>query len=209
MTPDPDLDTAYSLETPDDNKRLYAGWAKTYDRDFAQDMAYQLPLIVAKAYMRASGQANVLDIGAGTGLCGAALRELGVSPIAATDLSQDMLDVAAAKGIYDHLFAGNLLTRLPVENDTYAGAVSSGTFTHGHVGPEALDEVLRVVIPGGVIALSVNCAHWDKVGFETALINKGPKIIDLTWQDRAIYGDGATGDHADDLARIVTFRRGT
>ena len=47
-----------------------------------------------------------------------------------------MLDVAQTKGIYRALFAGDLTARLPVDDGTYAGIVSSGTFTNGHVGPE-------------------------------------------------------------------------
>lgn len=33
--------------------------------------------------------------------------------------------------------------------------MSVGTFTHGHVGPEAIHEVVRIVRPGGVIALGI------------------------------------------------------
>jgi hypothetical protein len=54
------------------------------------------------------------------------------------------------------LFARHALYR-------YGGAVSTGTFTIAHVGPEALDEVLRVVRPGGLVGISVNAQHWEQV----------------------------------------------
>ncbi|WP_305968774.1 MULTISPECIES: class I SAM-dependent methyltransferase [unclassified Mameliella] len=207
MQNNPDLEAAFALQTPDENRRLYAEWAATYDDEFAMDMDYMLPLHVAEAYAAAGGQGPVLDLGAGTGLLGAGLKSSGVGPVDATDLSQEMLDVAGAKGLYAHLFTGNLMDRLPVEDGAYAGAVSSGTFTHGHVGPEALDEVLRVVRPGGVVALSINAEHWEAKGYDAHLAKLGPRIADLAVRDVRIYGPEATGPHAQDLSRVVTFTR--
>lgn len=204
---DPDLNSAYALSGPEDAARLYAGWAQTYDTDFAQDMHYVLPMAVARAYALAGGKGPVLDLGAGTGLCGAALRALGANPVDATDLSPEMLAVARGKAIYRDLFAGDLLARLPCGDGAYAGAVSSGTFTHGHVGPEALNEVLRVVRPGGWIALSVNAAHFSALGFDAALAARAAQITDLTLTPTAIYGPDATGEHAQDQALILTCRR--
>lgn len=204
---DPDLTSAYALTGPEDAARLYADWARTYDSDFAQDMGYVLPLAVARAYAQVGGTGPVLDLGAGTGLCGAALGALGVGPLDATDLSPEMLAIARDKAIYRTLFVGDLLARLPCDDGAYGGAVSSGTFTHGHVGPEALDEVLRVVRPGGWIALSVNAAHFAALGFDAALAARATQITDLSLTPTAIYGPKATGDHARDQALLLTCRR--
>lgn len=202
-----DLDSAYGLESPDDNLKLYSNWARTYDSDFAQDMDYVLPYRVAEAFKAAGGTCPVLDMGAGTGLCGLALRGLAFDTVDATDLSNEMLEVARGKEIYRALFPGNLLERLPIDDGTYAGAVSSGTFTHGHVGPKALTEVLRVVKPGGVIALSINVEHWMSNDYDAAFAALGNAITDLNWTETRIYGEKAQGKHADDLSRIVTFRK--
>lgn len=207
MQDEPDLEAAYGLDTPDDNRRLYAKWATTYDNGFAAGMDYVLPLHVAQAYAQAGGTGPVIDLGAGTGLCGAALRTNGIGPVDATDLSQEMLDVAEGKGLYARLFTGDLLGRLPVEDAAYAGAVSSGTFTHGHVGPEALDEVLRVVRPGGVVALSINAEHWEAKGYASRFDELGSRVADLSVREVRIYGPEAEGPHAQDLSRVVTFTR--
>jgi ubiquinone/menaquinone biosynthesis C-methylase UbiE len=203
----PDLEAAYALETPEDNRRLYAQWAQSYDADFAVGQHYVLPLRVAEAFAVVGGAGPVLDIGAGTGLCGEALARLGIGPLEAVDLSGDMLAVADTKDVYTRLFEGNLLARLPCGDGSYAGAVSSGTFTTGHVGPEALDEVLRVVRPGGWVAISVNAVHFERQNFGAALAARGAQIDRLSLQDVRIYGDMAIGEHAEDLGRIVTFRR--
>lgn len=204
---DPGLDAAYSLQTPEDNLRLYRDWAENYDRDFAEGHGYVLPLRVAEGFVGKAGEGPVLDLGAGTGLCGEALHRLGIDPVDATDLSREMLDVAEAKVIYRRLFTGNMLDRLPVEDGVYAGAISSGTFTHGHVGPEALVEVLRILRPGGLCALSVNRAHYESKGFASALDQLSKQIMDLDLTDVAIYRDGAEGAHSGDRAFVVTFRK--
>lgn len=94
---DPSLNAAYDLQSPDDNRRLYADWAETYDAGFATDHDYRLHLMTARAFRDAGGQGPVLDVGAGTGLAGAVLAELGMGPIDATDISAEMLDVAERK----------------------------------------------------------------------------------------------------------------
>jgi len=39
----PNLDLAYALETVQDNRNLYAAWAKDYETDFASTIDYILP----------------------------------------------------------------------------------------------------------------------------------------------------------------------
>ena len=54
---------------------------------------------------------------------------------------------------------------LPFDDAAYAAAISTGTFTLGHVGPEPIDEVLRVLMPGAYFACTVHQAIWDSQGF--------------------------------------------
>lgn len=203
----PDLDGAYALKTPDDSRRLYADWAKTYDQSFAEAHDYRSPRLVAEIFRNAGGEGPVLDVGAGTGLCGQELVDLGTTPVDGTDISQEMLDVAAAKFIYRDLFTGDLTTRLPVSDNTYAGIVSSGTFTNGHVGPEALDELLRITCPGGLLALSIHTTHFATQGFGAKLQSLGDKITDLQLPEMKIYGEHAPDDHKDDTIYIALFRK--
>ena len=206
----PDLSGAYALNGAEDCRHLYADWAETYDHDFAATMAYRLPGEVATAFLKSNPpKGAVLDVGAGTGLLAAALRGMGFDdPIDGVDLSADMLERAGRKGNYRSLIVADITRPLPMK-PRYAGIVSSGTFTHGHVGPEGLDALLEVALPGARVVLSVNQAVWDGKGFAASFDAFGAKISKLSLDAVAIYGEAAkTTDptHADDRALLVSFQ---
>ncbi len=207
MQKDPDLNAAYALETPDDNRALYASWAQTYDSGFAKDMDYQLPAHVAGLFLASGARGPVLDVGAGTGLVGeviAAERSLDVD---ALDISADMLAVAAAKGVYRRTIEGDLTATLPIPDGVYHSVISSGTFTHGHVGPDGLDEVLRVAAAGAQFVLSINAEHWEARGFEAKFAALEPQITSFEIITVPIYGPAAPIDHRDDQGHIAVFRK--
>lgn len=209
MTADkPDLDAAYALNSPEDSRRLYAEWAGDYDQSFAAREDYQLHRHTARAFVGAGGQGPVLDVGAGTGLCGAVLSDLGVGPIDATDISAEMLDQAMRKDIYRDAIEADLNLGIPVPGESYAGIVSSGTFTTGHVGPDALRALLRIARHGAQLAISINAKHYEQAGFKAAFeaLEQG-QIRDLSLTEVRIYGDLATGDHKDDIALIALFEK--
>lgn len=201
-----DLDGAYALRTPADNRRHYAGWAARYDADFADRMAYRLPALVAAAFAAAGGTGPVLDAGAGTGLLGVALAAAGIGPADGIDIAPEMLAEARAKGCYRHLTEADLTQPLPPLHGPYGGVVSSGTFTHGHLGPDVLPRLMAVAAPGAVFAFSVNSGVWAARGFDAALLALAPCAGDLSVTIEPIYADAQDPGHAADTARIVTFQ---
>ncbi len=204
----PDLETAYALRTPEESRRLYAEWAGNYDSSFAAREDYQLHIHTARAFVAAGGQGPVLDVGAGTGLCGAVLSDLGVGPIDATDISAEMLDQAMRKDIYRDAIAADLTVGVPAPAGSYSGIVSSGTFTTGHVGPDALDELLRLARHGAQFALSINAQHFQAAGFADKFDSlRTRNIQSFTLKETRIYGDLAAGPHKDDIALIALFEK--
>ncbi|MEE9416480.1 MAG: class I SAM-dependent methyltransferase [Acidimicrobiales bacterium] len=180
---DPDLDAAYSVETPDDNRRLYATWARSYDESFVQDRGYVYHQAVVAAFSQRHRPAGPLvDIGCGTGVVGVELCHHDTVIVDGIDLSLEMLEVAAAKTgtdakpVYRNLIQADLTLPVDLGDGTYAGVLSAGTFTHGHLGPDPLDEVLRIAQPGGVLAIGVNADHFVASGF-------------AEWFDRAVQGE--------------------
>ena len=88
-------------------------------------------------------EAVVLD-GCGTGLVGQLLAKTRKFQIDGADYSQSMLDKVQAKGYYRALQQVDLNQPLQIAADTYNAVICIGTFTLGHVQPEALQEMLRI-----------------------------------------------------------------
>lgn len=206
-----DLKGALALSGPEACLAYYRDWAASYDHGFASDMQYLLPAHVAAAFMGTGAQGPVLDVGAGTGLLAEALRGLGFDgPIDAIDFSPEMLAVAAEKRLYAGLHQADITRPLSLPQ-RYSGVVSSGTFTAGHVGPEALPHLLDVTLPGAQFALSINLRVWTARGFDTALQDLAAqrRITDRHEIEVQVYGAAAVridADHAGDRALIVLFR---
>jgi len=162
------LRRAYAVKNADDIRNLYRDWAATYDEDLTgKDLQYVAPREAVNVFVRhfEERSAQILDVGCGTGLSGQALVDAGFDQIDGIDLSPDMLEQARAKGAYGNLFEADLTAGLKFADDTYDAAISVGTFTHGHVGPDGLDEVIRVVKPGGIVCVTINEGVFEKMEY--------------------------------------------
>lgn len=209
MTDDPDLEGAYALSTPADNLAFYKTWAEDYDATFVQQTSYQFPRVVSESYLSQGGGWPCLDVGCGTGAIAEHMPDGAV--IDGLDLSPDMLAVAAGKRIYRNLVEANLKATLPQADATYTGIVSAGTFTHGHVGPEAFGELVRIMAPGGLAVITVKPEIWEALGFAPAF----GKLVEMRSisppeiEEMPVYGNPAKAPegHADDKGFIVSFRR--
>jgi len=209
MTDDPDLDNAYALRTPEDNLAFYKAWAGTYDADFVDGTGFRLPQLVANVINAANPDGPVLDVGCGTGAVADQLADEIV--VDGLDLSPEMLKVARQKGRYRSLIEANLKDTIRLPDGAYAGMASSGTFTHGHVGGSALVELVRLLAPGAVAAVSIRDEIWDSMGFGTTFERLVGDNLITPPERRAerIYAspDQAPEGHGEDLAFLTTFRR--
>ncbi|MCB1000367.1 MAG: class I SAM-dependent methyltransferase [Ilumatobacteraceae bacterium] len=217
--PDEMLAAVYAADGPEANRSLYARWAATYETGFVTDRRYGYPEQVVSVFaehgLAGVGEGDaVVDVGCGTGLAGVALRRRAAVAVDGLDISPEMLQHAASKQhdgvpVYRELIEVDLTQPLRIESGTYAGVVSVGTFTHGHVGPASLDEVLRIVRPGGVAAIGINAAHFAAAGFGEAFDHLGSsgRIADLRLVDVPIY-DGADMTDPDQFAHVALFTVG-
>ncbi len=209
------LDAAYSLETPDDNRRLYQAWAASYDADFVDRHQYIYHREVTAALLNCVGVSRiepVLDIGCGTGIVGSALWEQGVRDIHGLDISPEMLAEAQrqqaddGQTVYRSLTEADLTLPLDFPDGRFGAVISSGTFTHGHVGPEPLDELVRIVRSGGVLCLGVNEQFYEASGFRQKLddLSKSGELAERRVTSARIYDDPPAG-HETDTALAVTL----
>lgn len=163
------LGQVYAAAAPDDIARAYDAWADTYDAEMAAN-GYRHPAICLALLSRhlAPGPGRILDAGCGTGLMGDWLGILGYTHVEGLDLSEGMLARARAKGRYDALHRQALGAALPFDTGSFAGVVSTGVFTTGHVGAEALPELIRITRSGGLLCVTVKDTIWD-TGFRAAV----------------------------------------
>ncbi|XP_046583424.1 uncharacterized protein LOC124290673 [Haliotis rubra] len=93
----------------------------------------------------------ILDVAAGTGLCGQELYSLGFQKMDALDPSEQMLDEARKKGLYGRYYLDVLgETTLDIANDTYDAVTISGlsTMVLKKLPINAMEELIRIVKPG-------------------------------------------------------------
>jgi len=149
----------------------YAEWAPSYDADLVAEMGYRAYVTAADLLIAHEKdiEAPILDAGCGTGLVGAYLANAGYSQIDGLDYSADMLAEARRKGVYANLLQGDLTGTLQIPNDRYGAVISVGTFTLGHVGPQALEELIRVTKPGGHICFTVRSEAWLQHDYPTTV----------------------------------------
>jgi predicted TPR repeat methyltransferase len=163
----PLIERAYALTDPEEARALYDEWAGTYDDDLAaESQGYVAPAVAAETVARTAGvDGDILDAGCGTGLVGIELAALGAVTIDGVDLSPGMLERAKATGAYRRLAPADLSRPLPAPADSYDVIVCVGTLTHGHVGPAAFGEFVRLARPGGTIVATVLDDIWDSGGY--------------------------------------------
>jgi len=203
---DYDLEDAYQIKGPEDARRVYGEWAENYDQSFGAAWGYIAPREIAAILKgEVSASAEILDIGAGTGLVAEHLRGRTVDAI---DITPEMIEVARSKGLYRQLMLGDLTKVLDIPDASYDAVVSCGTFTHGHVGPECFPELLRITKPGAVFACGTIGPVLDGAGFGSALARLVAlgQITPVAWRDISIY-EGADHPHKDDRGLVMVFRK--
>lgn len=151
-----ELARLYGARDLDELRAEYERIASVYDRELAGPIDYTSPSAVAEVCARLLARdARILDVGAGTGLLGAALVEHGFTSIDALDLSPAMLAVAESKGIYGSLVEGRLGDDLPYQTAAYDAVVAAGVLTTGHAPASCLHELVRLTRRGGSVVFTL------------------------------------------------------
>ncbi|MFV0492930.1 MAG: class I SAM-dependent DNA methyltransferase [Pseudorhodobacter sp.] len=163
------LGRVYAAQAPDEIAASYDDWAESYEAQM-RAAGYRHPSVALALLARhlPKGEGPILDAGAGTGMVGEWLAIVGYPDMEALDISRGMLDVAKRKGCYRALHRCALGEKLPFADGYFAGVISTGVFTTGHVGAEALPELLRSTRTDGILILTVKDTVWHG-GFEAAI----------------------------------------
>ena len=149
----------------------YREWADTYDKDLIDTMGYVAPALASEALERYVEDRHkpILDVGCGTGIVGDILHRHGYRIIDGLDYSKDMLSKASEKGVYRELLQADLTKETEIPTHRYEAIISVGTFTIGHVGPDAFRELIRITNPNGYICVTVRMEAWISENFRDAM----------------------------------------
>lgn len=137
-------------------KNLFDRYADHFDEHLVETLRYRAPQLLRDAMQTARVKlaGDAIDLGCGTGLCGALLRPF-VASLHGVDLSQTMLDKADTRHIYDSLTCAELTAHLSQHTAAFDVAAAADVLVYiGDLAPlmQAVHGALR---PGGSFAFSV------------------------------------------------------
>jgi ubiquinone/menaquinone biosynthesis C-methylase UbiE len=136
----------------------FDGLAAMYER---YRVGYSSELFDALEGLGFKRGARVLDAGCGTGIAAAALADRGLT-VTGLDPSGEMLAVAKA-AVPSATFVSGSVEGLPFPNASFDAASSAQAF-HWFDAPRAFAELMRVVVPGGPVAV-----WWKILGTDEPL----------------------------------------
>jgi len=157
----------------DELEDIYKNWASEYEYDVIQLAGYVGHLITSDLLLNnlKNNNARILDAGCGTGLVGQILHKKSYKNIVGVDFSKEMIDRAHKKNVYKSLSLCDLTERLEFEDGSFDAIICAGTFTCGHVGPEALYEMVRITKNEGYICFTVRQQEWEAAPYEHIIQN--------------------------------------
>lgn len=156
----------------------------------------------------------VLDLGAGNGVGGEALRALGVGTVVAID-NEPVAAAAAARdrpGVYEDYVIGDLASaHTGLQRHGFTAVVALSAIGIGHVPPAALDRALGLLDAGGVYAFAVTPTLLPGSHDEAGRASGYPAFIETLLSDstelaRRTYVHRKLGDGSEEEAVALVGR---
>jgi len=147
---------------------FYSSWSKSYDDD-VKKCNYSGPesLIKILVDMFKINGSRIIDVGCGTGLLSDHLdTDKYQIEVDGLDFSQEMLDIAKERDYYTHLYQKNVYLIDENVERIYDFAISSGMFTHSHVEPRAIENILHLLTQYGSFMFTVRSSYCEKFNFD-------------------------------------------
>lgn len=134
----------------------YDEWVSFYDEEHHKNGWKILLNYFAYTFTtHLDNNAQILDVGCGTGLLAKELSSYGLKNLHGTDISKESLKLAEKFDIYQSLSIGELGKKLDFADNTFDAWVSSGVFTRKQVPLNAFEELTRILKPGGLIMVAL------------------------------------------------------
>ena len=150
-----------------DVQTVYNEAAKQYD-NLSHKMGYVSPftgtniLLKHLKSLEFSMDSKILDLGAGTGMCGEILYENGFTNLSAMDISEDMLEEAKKKKVYQQFIQKDLNSdSLADFQGAFDAAICVGVFFCGQANANALEKSFNMIRHGGIICFTIRTDIYD------------------------------------------------
>ncbi len=146
-----------------DPEEHYDLWAKQYEKELLDDYGYCAHIIGSKAFstyeLRKS--CNIIDIGCGTGLVGEELKSSGFLNIWGLDVSSKMIAIAKKKQIYREFYQKKIENLEGIISKPFEALICIGSFGLGHIGPESLKLLVKLVERNSLIIIFMNAEPFN------------------------------------------------
>ena len=119
-----------------------------------------------------SADAQVFDMGCGTGLVGQYLKERGFKHVVGVDASKGMLDRAAEKNSYSELkelFLGRPDTFPKEYHGRFDAITAAGILAEGHLDNNVFDEMLLALKTGGYAVFATRTMYLTEYSYGTRI----------------------------------------
>lgn len=146
---------------PDAVAKLFDGYADKFDAHLVGELRYRAPEMLSAALRRGRGDRapplSVADLGCGTGLLGAQLRDI-AGYLVGVDLAPKMIEKARARGVYDELAVQDVAEFLETTQRHFDAVVATDVFIYIGKLDRIFAATLARLVAGGLFAFSVE-AH--------------------------------------------------
>ena len=171
------ITTSHNINNLED---FYAKWSTTYDNDVL-NCNYVGPHSIVELLIRKFNiyGSKIIDIGCGTGLLSNYLDRFKYQiEVDGLDFSNEMLEISKTKDYYTSLIQKDVYEITGDNNQEYDFAVSIGMFTHNHVKPKAIRNILHYLTHEGVFIFTVRESFCINENFDKIISDlRQEKII--------------------------------
>ncbi|MBD74039.1 MAG: hypothetical protein CMM96_00895 [Rickettsiales bacterium] len=164
---------SHKIKSKEKLKEYYKKWSNSYDND-VRSCQYNGPETITNILTQNYNiyGSIILDIGCGTGLLGDYLSKNKYQiMIDGIDISPEMIEIARKRKYYDDLRIVDIFNVTTTQNKKYDYIVSAGMFTHNHVGPSAVENILHFLERDGVLIFTVRNSFAEQSNFKEYIVD--------------------------------------